>query len=123
MPIKYLLMVLINNLFTGGAWPVYFATGSRTGIRADKNNPHTNKLISYPNPFTETITLEIPQELSEKCNLEILSPAGQVVFSGFYNSVEENTLTLDLKGLPAGYYVLRLRNDKTIASGRILKIR
>jgi bacillolysin len=113
----------IINMFTGGAWPVYFATGIRNAIR-DNNRSAAGLIInSYPNPFTASITLKIPQELSEKCKLEIFSPAGQVVFSGFYNAVEKNALTLDLKGLPAGYYVLRLRNDKIIASGRILKIK
>jgi len=61
--------------------------------------------------------------LSEKCYLEILSPSGQIVFSGYYSSLERNSLSLDLKDLPSGYYILRLRNGETTGSGRIIKVK
>jgi len=113
----------VINMFTGGAWPVYFATGTRNAIRDHYNSPAGFTVTGYPNPFTESVTLEIPSELSEKCYLEILSPSGQIVFSGYYSSLERNSLSLDLKDLPSGYYILRLRNGETTGSGRIIKVK
>jgi len=113
----------VINMFTGGAWPVYFATGTRNAIRDLDNSPAGHTVTGYPNPFTESITLKIPRELSEKCQLEILSPSGQIVFSGYYNIINGNTLTLDLKSLSSGYYILRLMNGETTGSGRIIKVK
>ena len=112
---------ITNNMFTGGAWSVYYATGIRNAIQEHTGPAGEHTLISYPNPFSGTVSLDIPNELSSQCTLEILNVSGENVYSDYYNKVNGNILTLDLKDLPPGYYIVRLSNEKEVGSGRILK--
>lgn len=114
---------IINNMFTGGAWPVYFATGIRNSVR-DYDDRSPGLIIDcYPNPFTTGINLKIPRELSQHCRLDILSMDGQLVFSEYYSSVNDNILTPDLKWLTPGTYIIHLRNEQAIATGKIIKVK
>jgi bacillolysin len=110
----------VYNMFTGGAWPIYYSIGERpTGIEKTQGNPAGQEIISYPNPFRESISIEIPGEGRQQCSVEIRSQTGQVVHSGNYAG--SNTITLDLKKLASGCYFLRLKNDKYVFSGKIIK--
>lgn len=110
-----------NNMFTGGAWSVYFATGVRNALPEVISGDPEQAIKSYPNPFTGFVTLEIPRELSDRCTLEILNVSGQIVYTDYYPRVEGDILILDLKDLPPGTYVVRLGNEKGVGSGRLLR--
>ncbi|MBN1416728.1 MAG: M4 family metallopeptidase [Bacteroidales bacterium] len=112
-----------QGMFIDGAWPVYFSTGYRnTAIKETNGDIPVRKIHGYPNPFKETFTVEIPKELSLRCTLEVLNQTGQVVFTGFYDKVEGDNLTIHLKGLPSGYFMLRLWNNESVAAGKIIKM-
>jgi hypothetical protein len=112
----------VTNMFTGGAWPVYYSIGERlTGIEDNTAIPSVNELVSYPNPFTGMVTLEVPAELKHTCTVEILSQTGQIVYSGTCEVAGSNTITLDLKRLASGCYFLRLKDENSVYSGKIIK--
>lgn len=112
----------VQNMFTGGGWPIYFSVGERsTGIREAETQKSLPQITIYPNPFTGSVTLEIPAELQQKCTVEILSQTGQIVYSGAYDIAGSNTVTLDLKQLASGCYFLRLKDENSVFSGKIIK--
>jgi elongation factor G len=65
--------------------------------------------------------IEVPDELKQKCAVEVLSQTGQVVYSGTYPLAGSKTITLDLKQLASGYYFLRLKDENCVFSGKIIK--
>jgi bacillolysin len=114
---------VIQPMFTGGTWPIYFSIGDRpTGIGNTTADKDGLSIKGYPNPFTESIMLEIPGDLGQNCTVDIMSQTGQIVYSAVFDRVGGSTLSLDLKTLAPGYYILRLKNDNRTASGKIIKM-
>jgi hypothetical protein len=74
----------------------------------------------YPNPFTQTLHIQLPYAPAAGTKAELLNPLGQVVHT------EELTQTATMltlpAALPAGTYLLRLvQSQTTVATVRLVK--
>lgn len=66
----------------------------------------------YPNPFTDSFTLEIPESFGKQIKADLLNAQGQLVESRLLT--EGENFWKPAQALPAGLYVLRLFvTDKT----------
>jgi len=81
-----------------------------------------NPLIIYPNPFTDSITLQNTTGLTNDCNVKIYALNGTVVFNKTYSCTEANQdIKIDLKALPQGTYLVQLKNGQEITTRKIIK--
>jgi Secretion system C-terminal sorting domain len=81
-----------------------------------------NPLIIYPNPFTDTITLQNTIGISTDCNVKIYTMNGAVVFNKQYSGFEANqNIKIDLKTLPQGTYLVQLKKGQEITTRKIIK--
>ena len=70
----------------------------------------------YPNPATETLTVEIP--LNENIELlEITNELGQVVYS---NQITSNKEIVNLSQFASGIYFINLRNSDAILTRKLI---
>jgi len=78
---------------------------------------------AYPNPFTETVRLNISSEISKDVELLVYSTSGNLLHAESRTINEGNTkLELELGQLKAGMYILKINgNDGSISSLRIIK--
>lgn len=75
----------------------------------------------YPNPVFGTTTVELFETFADPVVLELFSVAGLPVRS-WQAAPDTNRLELDLKDLPSGVYVLRLRSGKVnVKTIRVVK--
>jgi Secretion system C-terminal sorting domain len=66
-------------------------------------------LNTYPNPATNTLTLEYSAEKESTVNIQVVDLFGKVQVSTFENLIEgNNILPLDISLLPAGAYVVKI---------------
>lgn len=109
-------------IFTDAAWPVYFATGERdyTLSVSEESLPKAH-ILSYPNPFSDEVSFILSENLKSSGLIEIFNQSGQIVFTEKYDKNSGENLKMDLKELASGYYIVKIRNDKTVATGKILK--
>lgn len=71
-------------------------------------------LTVFPNPFAEQLSIELNlPESQTQASLEIINAVGQVVEKRSLGTLLQGvqTITLDVKQLPAGLYFLRYRNE------------
>ncbi len=81
-----------------------------------------NPLIIYPNPFSDSITLQNRTGLTNDCNVKIYALNGTAVFNKTYSGTEANqNIKIDLKTLPQGTYLVQLKKDQEITTRKIIK--
>lgn len=75
----------------------------------------------YPNPATELLTIQLPV-VSEKENIKVVvyDATGKVVLRQQFSGSQE--IQLSIEKLQAGFYVLRVTNDKKTAATAIEKL-
>lgn len=74
----------------------------------------------YPNPFTNTLNIQLPYAPAAGTKAELLNPLGQAVHT--MELTQTSTLVTLPAMLPAGTYLLRLvQNQTTVATVRLVK--
>lgn len=68
----------------------------------------TTTLKVFPNPATESFTIQFKDDLSEN-NIQIVNSCGQIVFEQSINRTDE--ITILRNSLPSGLYLLKISND------------
>ncbi len=95
---------------TEAVWDLYHETSIIT------KNP--GQINMYPNPFTRTITLEFTN--SDYCNhLDVFTTTGTKVLH--LDPDKESILTLNLKSLKQGVYIIQCQTPKGIITQKIIK--
>jgi len=78
------------------------------------------KIQVFPNPFTDLITIEIPQENENQLSMTITNKLGQVIFKGNVNS-ESFSLRLDHKLQPGSYLISIYDGSQIVAKEIVIK--
>jgi hypothetical protein len=81
------------------------------------NVPKESKLLVYPNPASNQITIETSRT-STGSYLAILNIEGQQLIT---RQITEPKTQLDISNLPSGVYFVRLTNDKSVVTGKLIK--
>ena len=76
------------------------------------------RLKIYPNPASEFVIVDI-QGIDTHCEYAIYDLFGRIVATGNLSSQNQNTLNIN--GLSPGLYVLMIKSDNNIYSGKIIK--
>ena len=90
------------------------------GIRENTVTTQTNTKL-YPNPFSQTTTLEFENPQSKSCHLSVFNSMGQLVMS--IDNIKNNKVLIDRKELQSGLYFYQLRNEEAIlGTGKMMLI-
>jgi hypothetical protein len=74
-------------------------------------------LLIYPNPVRERLFIDQLQSV-QKVNAQIISLDGKIIHRPMADSLAEG---IDLRSLPAGIYILKLRIGEEIFIRRFIK--
>ena len=111
------------GMFGKAKWPVYFSTGSRiTSPIKDVKNSQSGPVV-FPNPFSNEVAIKITDNLQGKGKIEILNYTGQTVYSSAYTATPGDVININTYALNAGYYLLKISNDKTSYSTPLVKVK
>jgi hypothetical protein len=86
-------------------------------------NSNDADLLIYPNPAANTINVELPEKIENNFSLQLFNSSGKVLITE-NNAIQKdgNLIWLDIKGLPAGNYFLRIYNGKNYSGKTIVKM-
>jgi hypothetical protein len=107
------LYVAYTDSWYGGEATVMKYDSVFVGIK----EPQESKILLYPNPATDKITLEISGETTES-NLAIVNIDDQELITC---QITKPKTQIDISNLPGGVYFVRLTKDRTVAVGKIVK--
>jgi hypothetical protein len=110
--------VWMNQTIVGKAAPKVAESSTFVKSEADEL-----KLLSYPNPFSNTTTLSFSLENPAKTSLKIYNSIGQlvyVIFEGYATAGQEYSFVFDANSLPEGFYICRLQSGNSLTSEKIL---
>ncbi|MBW4891704.1 IPT/TIG domain-containing protein [Mucilaginibacter sp. HMF5004] len=86
----------------------------------EKNITVSDEALIYPNPFDNILNLSLGNSIVKTAAVNIYSTDGKVAFTTKYNNVV-GSIPLNLSGLKAGLYVLKLSTDSTDSVFKIIK--
>ena len=89
------------------------------GVGFQNLNSHSFSINTYPNPFYDVLTLQLPK-LPLDPKVSILDSFGQVIYESKERFFSE--LKMDLSSYPAGIYFLRVMDEDKIAVKKIIKM-
>ena len=89
----------------------------KTLIIGEKEKLIHSGLSFYPNPTPGLLTIQNFD--NDKCNFEIISLNGQVVFNG---KMHGPSVQIDLSPFPSGMYFLTLRSENSVRTEKIIKL-
>lgn len=98
---------------------------STTNSRLSKSNL-SDELISYPNPFTNTATVQFNLAISGVATIEVFDMKNSLIkrlFSGFLEAGITKKLTLSSYGLSPGVYIVRLTTGAKVLTKSVVMIR
>ena len=111
------------NYFPNGALidnPSTWATGvfSAPNSISAYQKPE-NSIKVFPNPSSESVTLQFSNPKNEECKLLVFNEKGQIVEK--IEDISTSEIELDIKSWQSGLYILSLENKNgAIAKGRII---
>ncbi|MEO6190626.1 MAG: T9SS type A sorting domain-containing protein, partial [Saprospiraceae bacterium] len=109
-------------LLNGAKWGTWFGTGIRKLTINTKNFAAISSFDISPNPFIETLTLELKGLKSNQLNIQLLNSLGQIVKTENWKIIEgANTKILQLSELGSGVYILNISNQEGSTSTKIVK--
>jgi hypothetical protein len=104
-----------NSLLTS----IVCDSANAEGAPLPKPSPSVLKINIYPNPFNQTIHVNMNSDTSLVGNvLRLYNADGKLVLTQIIQS--QNT-TLNLGNLPAGFYILKIQDDKNSHVYKLIK--
>jgi hypothetical protein len=97
---------------------VYHYNSTSVGLTSNNVN---NKLKSYPNPTTNTITLEVSESENNYGSIIIHDLSGRSVVEIANPIFENNSTTIDIANLKSGIYIAELIGSNSHAQFKIIK--
>lgn len=112
-------VILISDN-AGARWGGWFANGFRPWV--DTKEPILgNGLKVYPNPFADQIQVDMEVESAQTVMLEVFDMNGRMLHRSQESwSAGNNHAVLNLPGLPAGAYLLRVRLEQEVRTARLV---
>ncbi|TAE28945.1 MAG: T9SS C-terminal target domain-containing protein, partial [Candidatus Kapaibacterium sp.] len=93
-------------------------TESSTEAALEENGVETASLLrSYPNPATETVSVEMPASLKAR-RYSVVNTLGEEVLSGTVQGDE--ALTLDVRRLVKGLYTVRVVGASRVRAAQVI---
>ena len=75
----------------------------------------------FPNPASDFINVELNlEEASEEVQISLVDVTGKVAAVQNFNNVKSETVKMDIDGLSAGSYVVKIRTDAGVTSRKVL---
>lgn len=115
-PGSYYLRLLVKNDLTDSIEDIKAVTvvpGITTGV-TEENRLHA---ALYPNPATDRLMLYLPEATAD-ADFCIYNIRGEVQLA---SAVKEQQATIDISGLAAGLYMIRIRSGSKTAQQRFIK--
>ncbi|MFN7120384.1 MAG: T9SS type A sorting domain-containing protein, partial [Saprospiraceae bacterium] len=116
--------ILVSGGNNGARWGVWFANGKRQLTDNEAVKLFDQSLKIFPNPFAEIIYLRGASAPGGMIAVEVFDQIGQQIKRLIINTPSENwEENLDLRNLPAGNYVIRVRTESGSTSRNLSKIK
>ena len=79
-----------------------------------------DEFIVYPNPTTDFVVVNIPVEITSEFNVTVMNTMGMTVKNEKF-AKGNPSVQIDFCKLPAGVYMLKLADNKTVKTSKIIK--
>ncbi len=105
----------------GGKWGVWYGLGQRDLTATPATNMEDLDIGIFPNPTTGHLTVSLKSSEVQEVVITTLDLTGKIIRQQKYQSfVGQNDIGIDLKGLGAGIYVMKIATRDGIALSKVV---
>ena len=79
------------------------------------------RISTYPNPVKEFLNVHVSQSGRSAYSLSVLDAGGKTVLSDKMTFTNSGAFSLSTKELAAGVYLIRVQNEHTVRSVKVIK--
>lgn len=79
-----------------------------------------SNFIAYPNPFTDVVNIQLPEEIKGTYTLSVTDLSGKLVYTETKNSNSKN-LIYNGSSLPSGVYILNVKSGNLTVAEKVIK--
>ncbi|WP_207431256.1 T9SS type A sorting domain-containing protein [Sabulibacter ruber] len=116
-------MMPVTRSAQGQNMDAFLVKYENTLSSSEEDRDWNRKVLAFPNPAAETLTLELAPEVKEKrYALKLVNSLGQTVQEQQVEFASSRRMVVSLANLPAGNYTLVLQNNTTQQTHRIVKL-
>jgi agmatine/peptidylarginine deiminase len=111
-----------NHPFIGQPDPHLFIAGTFTGIA--ENDPLDISVEKiYPNPFSNTLTVQYEIDKPGNINFVLTNSMGQIICNDIYENISSGKNIIQISGsdLKPGIYIYYLSNENKTVRGKVMK--
>src|SRR5690606_15889610 len=95
-------------------------SGSRIADTTNDLKPADDKILLFPNPADDILTLTLPEGyISKSAKMEVFNAVGQVVSRK--SDIESVTQKLDVSDLSRGVYLIKISNGTDVVTRKFVK--
>ena len=105
-----------KNLYDIRGYTYYYIKSD--GTTGSEPVTEREKLIFYPNPVDNILTVRVPDQDGSEASISLISLTGQIVYQAVTN---ESTYQIDVRNLSEGIYVLSVKTAKENYIEKIIK--
>lgn len=90
-------------------------------VRGDLASIEGHSATAAPNPFSNTLEVNLAQPAAEQVQLQLFNLSGQVLVEQQFEARNQTQFSLPTSGLPTGLYFLRIEADGEVQTLKVVK--
>jgi photosystem II stability/assembly factor-like uncharacterized protein len=102
-----------------GNRPGIYKWDNSVNLGFESNELLEKKIVVYPNPAKENLTISFPKELNQNLKIEIIDLLGRISFSEEYDNQLNNEIKINISNLAKGNYLLKIFSDNEFVTKKI----
>ncbi|MBA2611181.1 MAG: T9SS type A sorting domain-containing protein [Bacteroidetes bacterium] len=91
------------------------------GIKENGKDKITNSLFIYPNPSSETVTINLDSPINKPYSIKVYNNLGQVVYLEYVTDVHTKTHTLNVSYFTTGIYFINITSQEINKTAKFIK--
>ncbi len=89
----------------------------------NSSNSNNSQIIIYPNPIQDIVILELNDGFNtEELEIHLYSLTGLEMIKKSKVFIKQNSIEVDLKGIPAGLYIMLIENENSLYKYKLTKL-
>ncbi len=112
---------MVNTMGYGDAFAGRFNLTGIVGIKENPKDRVISSLFIYPNPSSESVTINLETQINNPYFIKVFNNLGQIVYSEYVTDTYNKTHNLNVQSLKTGIYYITVVSSELNKTAKFIK--